>query len=232
MNHEHAVKNQVAEQYRLEELSPSERDEFEDHFFDCPECAGEVRALASFEEHAREVFREQQPRGQDSFWAFLQPLAHPAHAGLAALLLLLAGVSIYQSFLVIPRLQTELDTASSPRSYRSYPLRTVTRGADDQSLVIPPGAREIGLWMDLPPESAFPRYRCSLIADSGNTLSFILPAPDSPGLPLHALIPVVRLEDGGYRLEVRGIGDDGRESGIIATYRFITRSDEGGRDGR
>src|ERR1700730_4400894 len=44
MDHETAIRVQAAERYLLDEFSPEERTEFEDHFFGCSECADEVRA--------------------------------------------------------------------------------------------------------------------------------------------------------------------------------------------
>jgi len=39
MDHDTSIKTMAAERYLLEELSSSERDEFELHFFECLECA-------------------------------------------------------------------------------------------------------------------------------------------------------------------------------------------------
>ena len=44
MDHETAVQLQAAERYVLEEFSPKERADFEEHFFGCPGCADEVRS--------------------------------------------------------------------------------------------------------------------------------------------------------------------------------------------
>ena len=42
-----------AEKYLLEEMSPVERDAFEEHCFACPECAAELQTTASFLDAAR-----------------------------------------------------------------------------------------------------------------------------------------------------------------------------------
>src|SRR5207244_3177804 len=48
MNHDDATKSLASERYILGELNESERDAFEEHFFDCVLCAEEVRDTATF----------------------------------------------------------------------------------------------------------------------------------------------------------------------------------------
>jgi len=57
MDHNEAIQLQAAEKYVLGELSPPLRDEFEEHFFDCQECALDVKAAAGFVDNARHVWR-------------------------------------------------------------------------------------------------------------------------------------------------------------------------------
>ena len=53
MNHDDAVRLTAVEAYLLGELSPADRDEFEEHFFDCSDCANELRVTATFLEEAK-----------------------------------------------------------------------------------------------------------------------------------------------------------------------------------
>ena len=53
MDHNEAVRIQATEKYVLGELSPPLRDEFEEHFFECQECALDVKAAAGFVDNAR-----------------------------------------------------------------------------------------------------------------------------------------------------------------------------------
>ena len=57
-DHEQAMKVHAAERYVLDELSPEERDDFEEHYFMCVKCAEEVRIAAAFADNAKSVFRE------------------------------------------------------------------------------------------------------------------------------------------------------------------------------
>ena len=48
MTHNDAKITHAVERYFLGELSGAEAEDFEAHYFDCPECAEEVRILVLF----------------------------------------------------------------------------------------------------------------------------------------------------------------------------------------
>ena len=53
MDHGDAVRLKATERYLLNELEPDQLDQFEEHLFDCHECALDVRAAAMFVSKAR-----------------------------------------------------------------------------------------------------------------------------------------------------------------------------------
>ncbi|MDQ3282636.1 MAG: zf-HC2 domain-containing protein [Acidobacteriota bacterium] len=57
MDHDYATAEHLAERYFLGELSDAEADAFEEHFFDCVECAAYVREELVMLEAGREVAR-------------------------------------------------------------------------------------------------------------------------------------------------------------------------------
>ena len=57
MDHETAVRTGATERYLLGDLTGEDRDGFEEHYFMCPECADDVRALTVFAANAKTVFR-------------------------------------------------------------------------------------------------------------------------------------------------------------------------------
>src|SRR2546428_642297 len=63
MDHSEAVRLQAAVKYVLGELPPAQRDEYEEHCFDCAECALDLKAAAVFVDTTREVMRAER---QDS----------------------------------------------------------------------------------------------------------------------------------------------------------------------
>lgn len=58
MDHAEAARKFAAEQYLLGELSGAEREEFEEHFFYCSDCAAAVEAGTVLMANAREIFAE------------------------------------------------------------------------------------------------------------------------------------------------------------------------------
>jgi len=48
MDHSEALRLQAAERYVLGELSPELREQYEEHYFTCEECASDVKASAVF----------------------------------------------------------------------------------------------------------------------------------------------------------------------------------------
>src|SRR5260370_24234518 len=58
MDHDMVVRQKMTERYLLDELDPAARDEFEEHYFDCKECALDVRAGALFVEQSKFVLAE------------------------------------------------------------------------------------------------------------------------------------------------------------------------------
>jgi hypothetical protein len=61
MTHENAVETMAAERYLLDEMSELERHTFEEHFFDCSECAEEMRLGNRLRHDARGVFPDRAP---------------------------------------------------------------------------------------------------------------------------------------------------------------------------
>src|SRR5688572_13963580 len=58
MEHSESLKTNAAERYLLEEMSAVERDAFEEHYFDCSECAVDVGDGARMMAAGREILRE------------------------------------------------------------------------------------------------------------------------------------------------------------------------------
>ena len=53
LDHLIATKRNIAERYMLGELSPAEREKFEEHYFNCTECAEDVRDFLAISSNSR-----------------------------------------------------------------------------------------------------------------------------------------------------------------------------------
>lgn len=58
MEHAQAISTNASERYLLGELTASEADAFEEHYFDCVQCADDVRAGSTFLDGGRRLVRE------------------------------------------------------------------------------------------------------------------------------------------------------------------------------
>src|SRR4051812_21301294 len=104
MDHEVANKTHAVERYLLGEMPSSERDEFEDHYFACGECADEIRSASATVRDMKVALRELKPlrKASSPGWlSWLRPqVLVPTFAALS-----LAVVVGYQNTVVVPDLK-------------------------------------------------------------------------------------------------------------------------------
>ena len=112
MDHEVAGKTQAVERYLLGEMPSSERDEFEEHYFTCAECADEIRSASLLIGARPAANRELPPATGLSSPGWLSwlrpPVLVPTFAALA-----LAVVVGYQNLVVLPDLKAPRSIASA-----------------------------------------------------------------------------------------------------------------------
>ena len=119
MDHNQATQLTAVEKYLLDELPPELRDEFEEHFFDCQECATDLRATAGFIGRGKEGISSesssQTPGGDRRQNRALSRSGRSAlvWSALAASLLVIA----YQNMVVYPRFKTEIAELKLRRFY-------------------------------------------------------------------------------------------------------------------
>ena len=216
MNRREAVERLAVERYVLDEMPAAEREEFEEHYFGCSECAAEVEAGASFAANARAVFSEEAGRHAPSHHRWLKWQRPACIFGIAAALLFLIA---YEELLRIPRIKREWAEITAPRGYPAFFLRPVARG-DEQVLEVPKSAPFVGFALDVPPGNSYRSFECDL--RGGEALSIAVPAPAPPGAPLNILIPASRLQPGPYILVLRG-RNDGAEAVELSRFGFTIR---------
>ena len=64
VDHFIATKRKIADRYMLGELSPAEREKFEEHYFSCRECAEDVRDLLAISSNSKTVLFEMRDYGE------------------------------------------------------------------------------------------------------------------------------------------------------------------------
>jgi hypothetical protein len=205
MNHQQAVKMHASERYLLDELSPEDRDTFEQHYFECVECADEVRAVFAFADNAKAVLSNTAPSAarlsrREKRTAFDWRAWFKPAIAIPALATLLLGVTMYQSFLVIPQLERRLETATAPRVIPTAVARAATRG-EDAVLRLAAADESFQLVLDINTTVPVSSYTCEVYDESG-TLRFTVPVPAPPDGSLNLLLPARGLEQGRYTIKV------------------------------
>jgi anti-sigma factor RsiW len=152
MDHITVVREKMTEKYLLNELDPVTRDQFEEHYFDCSECARDISAGAQFVEQAKSVLAEnaeparlagRQAASRGWFAWFRPAFAVPA----LALLLAIVG---YQNLVTYPKLQSELNR---PRVLPAVSVNLGTWGAGGTPTAVPEG-KGLLLFVRIPPDGS------------------------------------------------------------------------------
>jgi len=223
MDHRAATLTGARERYFLGELSAPEREEFEEHYFGCPECAEAVRDTARFVEAARPLLAppasapaSRTPSSRPTRWR----VSHPAAVAAGLALVSLAGAAAYQGLVVIPSLRSDLQQAEALRAVPFQPL-TVSRG-EPPSIVVSKGDRFVLLALSQSSDRPHAVYRCQLQDATGRTLRSEIIRPAAVGEELQVLLPVATLPAGAYVLAVEGLPGAAASSsaGVVSTARY------------
>jgi hypothetical protein len=215
------VRHLMTEQYLLNELDPETRDEFEEHFFNCPECAADVHAGALFVEQSKLVLAEKPElvparRPVDApvpgiprwlMWfrpAFVLPVM--------AMLLVVVG---YQNLVTVPQLASQLN---SPHVLPYASVNVGTYGSAEQTITALPGQGFL-LFVRVPPEDGYTHYTAELYNPAGKPeLSLTIPASATQNQDHWPLqVPGANRAAGSYTLKVHGVTAAGESKEVGST---------------
>ncbi len=214
MDHAEAIATYTTDRYLLGELTAAEADAFEEHYFDCVECAEELRVGMQFMSGGRKLARE-----------MTEPEAAPApvvsiaerRPRRAAWIPVAAALVLA---IATPLLIKQQRAASAPRfeiaSQHSF-LLADSRGTSDLPTLN--GNAPIVLWADVPSEPTYSRYEARLQRPEGPVLTLLF-TPDPNGEPTP--LTVRGLSAGPHELAIVGIDPAGQHA-EISRHRFIVR---------
>ena len=223
MNHEDATQSMAVEKYVLNELSPELRAEFEEHYFECAECAMDLRATTAFLDGAKAEFKAAaaarrvpvalpKERGR---WLWMPALVVPA---LAACLLFI----VYQNTVVVPGLHQQIAQLSAPEILPSVSLvGGNSRGGQTPSITVPPDHPFL-LLLDIPTQDRFSSYTCSLYSPAGKLAWQIQVSAQQAKDTISITIPAADTMDGKYSLHVQGNAGPSSSGNpvVVARYSF------------
>ena len=176
MDHNEAIRLQAAEKYVLGELPRELRDAYEEHSFDCAQCAIDVKAAAAFVDAGRDILRAQrqdapatgkaarEAKTSGGWFFWLRPaFAVPAFA----VLLLIVG---YQNLVTIPQAKKDIARSGGELVTSSFSLQMANvRGGNEVKVQIHPD-EAFALKFDFTPSKTFDNYLCELQDSSGHSL--------------------------------------------------------------
>jgi hypothetical protein len=203
----------------LNELSPEERAEFEEHMFDCQQCSSLVRDNFTVVGNLKEVLREErqlaavkaEKESQRSGW---RGWLHPSSLAPSAAALAMACVIGYQNFgaglgqLAPAQLAEVLPQAAA--------LKATSRG----NLPIVYVDRKVPVFtMSVKLDTAGP-FDCEFDDASGNKLLDVKSGPLNPDLDLSFRLPTRSFPPGHYKLIMR---PDSQQGGPVP-YDFEAKN--------
>jgi len=227
MDHQDAMRLAVVEKYLLNELTPQLRDDFEEHYFDCLECAADLRATAAFLDATKTELKAaslSRPMPATDVKRRFRSLWRPAFVvpAFAASLLVIA----YQNIVVYPRFTSEVAQSRVPELLPSISLvGGNSRGGEIPSITVHK-AQPFLLFLDIPAQDRFSTYTCSLYSPTGSQVWHILVTAQQSKDTISIRVPAIHRVDGNYSVLVQGNLDHAQPGSSVdlARYSFALKS--------
>jgi hypothetical protein len=211
MDHDMVVRQQMTERYLLDELDPAARDEFEEHFFDCAECALDVHAGALFVEQSKVALAEKPEPVAAALPATAPVPAIPRWLAwfrptvVAPVMVILLTVVAYQNLVIYPQLR---QAKNRPQVLPWASVNVGTWSSGGPVITTHPGEGFL-LFVRIPPAGGYARYTADLY-NPGGKLEWSLTIPVASGKasaqdqwPVQ--VPGANREAGSYTLAVHGV---------------------------
>jgi hypothetical protein len=218
MEHTLAKQTETIDRYLMSDLSREERLAFEEHLFDCPACAAQLKEEYDTIAHVKAVLQEPAPRAavdsaktKLSWREWFRPLTFvPACAALA-----LAMVVGYQNLVSIPGML-------QPQVLDTTPMVATTRGANSQIALVKPGAALFAMSFEVFSPAVYSGYVCEFVAEgSGAVTSVDCGRHSTSEFTLSLLLPAAKFRPGGYTMILRPVPDSRVE---IGRYSFVVKT--------
>jgi len=203
MDHNETIQLQVAVKYVLGELSPAQREQYEEHYFDCAECAVDIKALATFADTTREVLRRERETqraaelapARGGWLSWLQPVV--AVPAMAALLLIIA----YQNTVTIPQAREEANSSEAQLFVTSRtPKLMVVRSGEETAKFTVRQNESLPLTFHFTPSATFQAYVGQLLDESGRAVLHMRVPGSFTNKELNLVVPANRVKPGKYAL--------------------------------
>ena len=219
MEHTLAHQTNTIDKYLMSDLSHEERLAFEEHVFDCPECAAKVQEDYDMIADLKTVLSEPLPRAQAdaakakaSWRDWFRPVTLvPAFAALA-----LAMLTGYQNLVSIPSML-------QPQVLDTTAMVATTRGAASQVALVKPGAALFAVSFEVSSPAVYSGYVCQFQAQGASHATTVDCGKHSTAeFTLSLLLPSAKFPPGGYTMILRPATDQHAE---VSRYSFAIRNE-------
>lgn len=213
----------IAERYFLGELTDSEAEAFEAHYFECPTCAEYVREEMAMIEAGREVAKEpnanEEPQPKDETQAKVIPFPPRRWDWLSA-----AAAAMLTLVVATPILRYREPSIELGRS--AFVPFSADRATAPEPLIFEEG-ESITLDFDIPPADV-PRYVVSVRDASNDVVDEEHELTSTQANETQSLV-LTALPAGTYKVVIEGVSEKGNRS-FVASQPFEVRGkSQGGR---
>jgi hypothetical protein len=219
MTHTEALNTLASERYLLEEMTESERDAFEEHYFSCLECAEDVRTAAVMRDGVEAGFAAAPIARVATFVpaAKRQAARQPWYQSTVLPWAVAATLAIAVTYQARPTRQAEAPTssASAPQVLTPITLRPASRGAVP---AVSLGAGHVALALDVDTPAGTTELSYELRDLAGQQVFGGRTLAPAQGSPLLLVIPGFTLSpEQQYILTVR---DGASQARVLGEYHF------------
>lgn len=188
MEHAEAVETMAAERYLMDEMTPEDRDAFEEHFFGCSVCAADVVDTS----RVRAAIATDRPMAAQ----LPRRAARMPWIAAAVTTVILAGYPIAQNL----ALRQAISLTRQPHVVDSVFLDAGSRGGGVAAGHSASTAFTVDF--EIPPQQGAQKYVVQLVDSAGRVHSSYSVAADAAVDAQHLLCPAGSLPPGRYQIEV------------------------------
>lgn len=227
MMHSEIENRELVERYVRNQLTPEERQAFEEHFFGCQECFEKLQDAERFNAGVRDAAGRGQLRDelQAGFAEGRNPWLVWALAATACAALVFAVITAWTYLALVPRLRGERDGAAAKlqaerqsrtrlgqetvrveQAEANIPLVMLqaTRTQEEPAAVsLPPDAKHLVLWIEIGP-SHYVEFRLEVFTPENHLVTSIDHLARGPYGALAASLPADQLPTGSFLIRLTG----------------------------
>jgi hypothetical protein len=210
---DHTSVIQTIDRYLSKDLTEPERLAFEEHMFDCPECAAQVEADFAMIADIKAVLREEPAKPTANWREWFRPISLvPAFAAMS-----LAVVVGYQNLVSIPAILR-------PQLLDTTPIVAHERRSAASIPSIVPSGPLFAATFEVASRSTYPAYVCEFQNEAKAVVASVSCGTHSTAeFTLSLLLPTSKFPAGSYTMILRPTSDKSVE---ISRYSFAVRNED------